>query len=287
MHQGHPRGALVFGAVAHVAEPATSQRWAAGVEYLGGRYAGWQRLAHIVSVQGSLEKALSVVADHPVEVVAAGRTDAGVHALGQVVHFDTIATRTPMAWLLGSNVHLPDDISLRWVQPVALDFHARHKAYARRYRYVFHNSRARSALLLGRASFWPRPLDAQAMHRAAQSLLGEQDFSALRDSECQSPTAMRNVSMVSVWRSGECVVIDIRANAFLHHMVRNIAGTLAEVGQGKRPESWVAEVLASRNRACAGMTAPPEGLTFIGPSYATEWGIPPAPEPWFPAVNPP
>ena len=259
-------------------------RWAARVEYQGGAYSGWQRLSHIRSVQGELERALSQVADHPVEIIAAGRTDAGVHGLGQVLHFDSEARRTHLAWLLGTNVHLPDDIALRWVQPVSEHFHARYKALARRYRYVFLNSRARSALLAGRVSFWPRPLDAQRMHEAAQALLGERDFSAFRDSECQSPTPFRNVSAIRCWRQEDFVVMDIRANAFLHHMVRNIAGTLAEVGQGKQPVAWVAEVLEGRQRARAGMTAPAEGLYFVGPEYPAEFGLPPPPEPWFPAT---
>lgn len=257
-------------------------RWAARIEYLGTAYAGWQRLSHNVSVQGTLEAALSKVADHPVEVMAAGRTDAGVHGLGQVVHFDTAAARNVLAWTLGANVHLPSDISLRWAQPVGMDFHARYEARSRRYRYVFHNTRARSALTAGRATFWHRELDAAAMHLAAQALIGERDFSALRDAECQSRTPMRNVMDINVWRSGEFVVIDIRANAFLHHMVRNIAGTLAEVGQGKRPVQWVAEVLAARNRAKAGMTAAPDGLYFVGPEYPAHFGLPSPPEPWFP-----
>lgn len=261
-------------------------RWAAGIEYLGTGYNGWQRLSHNRSVQATLEAALSRVADHPVVVMAAGRTDAGVHGLGQVLHFDTTAQRNELAWTLGANIHLPADVSLRWARVVPADFHARHKALSRSYRYVFHNSRARSALLAGRATFWPYALDAQAMHEAAQSLLGEQDFSALRDSECQSPTPFRNVMGIAVWRRGEFVVIDIRANAFLHHMVRNIAGTLALVGQGKQPVSWVAEVLASRNRAKAGMTAAPDGLTFIGPEYPAHYGLPSPPEPWFPATMP-
>ena len=259
-------------------------RWAARIEYLGTAYAGWQRLSHNISVQQKLEEALSQVADHAVQVMAAGRTDAGVHGLGQVVHFDTPAARNVLAWTLGANVHLPPDISLRWAQPVPLDFHARHQALSRRYRYVFHNTRARSALTAGTATFWHRALDAEAMHTAARALLGEQDFSALRDAECQSPTAMRNVQEIAVWRSGEFVVIDIRANAFLHHMVRNIAGTLAEVGQGRRPVAWVAEVLASRNRRNAGITAPPNGLYFVGPEYPAHYGLPPPPEPWFPAT---
>jgi len=259
-------------------------RWAARIEYIGTAYAGWQRLSHNISVQQKLEEALSIVADHPVQVMAAGRTDAGVHGLGQVVHFDTIAARNVLAWTLGANVHLPPDISLRWAQPVSLDFHARHQALSRRYRYVFHNTRARSAMSASMATFWHRALDADAMHIAAQFLLGEQDFSALRDAECQSPTPMRNVQAIAVWRCGEFVVIDISANAFLHHMVRNIAGTLAEVGQGKRPIGWVAEVLASRDRRNAGITAPPNGLYFVGPEYPAHYGLPAPPEPWFPAT---
>ena len=189
--------------------------------------------------------------------------------------------------MLGGNVNLPDDIALRWVQAVPEHFHARYLALARRYRYVFLNSRARSALLAGRVTFWPRALDETRMHAAAQSLLGERDFSAFRDSECQSPTPFRNVSAIRVWRSGEFVVMDIRANAFLHHMVRNIAGTLAEVGQGKQPPEWVAEVLASGQRRLAGMTAPADGLYFVGPEYPPEFGLPGPPEPWFPATMAP
>lgn len=259
-------------------------RWAARVEYQGGGYAGWQRLSHNRSVQGELEIALSRIADHPVTVVAAGRTDAGVHGLGQVVHFDSPARRNELAWMLGSNVHLPDDISLRWVRPVVDQFHARYLALARRYRYVFHNSRSRSALLDGRVGFWPRQLDELRMHEAAQALIGELDFSAFRDSECQSRRPFRNVSSIRVWRHEEFVVMDIRANAFLHHMVRNIAGTLAEVGQGRQPVGWVADVLASRQRALAGMTAEAEGLYFVGPEYPAEFGVPEPPTPWFPAT---
>ena len=260
------------------------QRWAARVEYLGTGYAGWQRLSHNKSVQEALERALSRVADHPVRVHAAGRTDAGVHALGQVVHFDSDAPRKQMAWTLGCNVHLPDDVSVRWAQAVPVQFHARHQALWRAYRYVFHNARARSALLMGRVTFWPRPLDAERMHQAAQYLLGSQDFSSLRDNECQASTPFRNVMAASVWRSGEFVVIDIRANAFLHHMMRNIAGTLVEIGHGKQPVSWMAEVLASRDRTQAGMTAPSEGLYFLGPEYPAHFGLPASPTHWFPAT---
>ncbi len=257
-------------------------RYAAGVEYQGTDFAGWQSLQGLRTVQATVEAALSKVADHPVHVTAAGRTDAGVHALQQVIHFDTDATRSDYAWLLGPNTNLPRDVNLRWVQPVSLDFHARYKAVARSYRYVIHNHRARSALLLNRAAWWPQALDAEAMHAAARCLLGEHDFSAFRDSQCQSPTAMRRLDAVDVQRRGDFVVLDVRGNAFLHHMVRNITGTLAEVGMGRQPVSWVAEVLAGRDRKKAGMTAPAGGLYFVGPQYPAEFALPPPPQPWFP-----
>ena len=168
------------------------------------------------------------------------------------------------------------------VQPVPLAFHARHSAIERSYRYVIHNQRARSALLEGRAAHWPRTLDAGAMHAAAQALIGEHDFSSFRDSQCQSPTAMRNVRRIEVFRRGGFVVLDIAGNAFLHHMVRNITGTLVEVGLGKQPRAWVADVLAARDRTRAGMTAPAAGLYFVGPQYPAEFALPGPPTPWFP-----
>ncbi|HSW12224.1 MAG TPA: tRNA pseudouridine(38-40) synthase TruA [Solimonas sp.] len=258
-------------------------RWAAGVEYIGTDFRGWQTHTNLRCVQSTLEAALSKVADHAVAITAAGRTDAGVHGLQQVIHFDSEARRSDYAWLLGCNTNLPQDLSLRWVQPVDGRFHARFSARARHYRYVVHNQRARSALLRERAAWWPQRLDAEAMHRSAQLLLGEQDFSAFRDSECQSPTAMRYMRHINVFRRGDFVVMDICANAFLHHMVRNIAGTLAEVGLGKQPVEWVGEVLASRQRTRAGMTAPACGLYFVGPEYPAEFALPERPEPYFPA----
>jgi tRNA pseudouridine38-40 synthase len=232
-----------------------------------------------------VEAGLSKIADHPVAVTAAGRTDAGVHAFQQVIHFDTEAARSDYGWLIGTNSCLPKDISLRWLQPVRPDFHARHSARARGYRYVIHNHRARSAVLHGRAAWWTKPLDAAAMHRAAQCLVGEHDFSAFRDSQCQSRTAMRRVLDIAVRRTDDFVVLDIRANAFLHHMVRNITGTLVEVGLARRPEHWVGEVLAGRDRCRSGMNAPPEGLYFVGPEYPAEFALPPPPVPWFPSLT--
>ncbi len=226
---------------------------------------------------------MSSVANHPLRTQAAGRTDAGVHAYGQVVHFDSAAARSAYAWLLGGNSRLPPDISLRWVREVPADFSARHSAFMRSYRYVIHNHRGRSALLTERACWITGELDAAAMHRAAQALLGERDFSAFRAAECQSATPMRRVQAIEVRRSGEFVLMDIRANAFLHHMVRNIMGVLLEIGQGRRPESWAGEVLEGRERSRGGMTAPAQGLYFAGPEYPERFGLPGPAQPWFPA----
>jgi tRNA pseudouridine38-40 synthase len=257
-------------------------RWAAAVEYRGTDYSGWQAQQHARSVQGEVDAALSRVADHAVESVAAGRTDAGVHGFHQVIHFDSPSRRTPYAWLLGVNTYLPPDIALRWVQPVAPDFHARYSARARRYRYVIHNARARSALLADRAAWITWDIDAGAMHQGLQCLVGERDFSAFRDSECQSRSPMREVRSVAARRQGSFVLLDICANAFLHHMVRNIAGTALEVGTGKQPPGWIAEVLESRDRTRAGMNAPACGLYFLDAEYPAEFGIPVAPEFWLP-----
>lgn len=257
-------------------------RWAAGVEYLGSAYGGWQAQQHVASLQSAVEAALSRIANHPIRVTCAGRTDAGVHAAQQVVHFDADAQRTAHAWLLGCNSLLPADVSVRWVQTVSDDFDARRSASARHYRYVIHNHRARSALLMNRATWWPQALDADAMHRAAQALLGENDFSAFRSAQCQSHTPMRFMRSITLFRRDDFVVMDICANAFLHHMVRNIIGSLVEVGWRRRPEAWIAQLLVGRNRNLAGITAPCEGLTFIGPEYPERFGLPPSPRAWFP-----
>lgn len=259
-------------------------RWAAGVEYLGTRYSGWQRQDHAPSIQQEVERVLSAVADHPVKVTAAGRTDAGVHALNQVIHFDSTAARAPHAWLFGGNSQLPRDISLRWVQAVETDFHARYRATARSYRYVMWSGRARSALLEGRVCWLIEPLDAERMHRAAQALVGEHDFSAFRDADCQSKTPVRNLHALTVRKQGDFTVLDVRGNAFLHHMVRNIAGVLMAIGQGKQPESWTREVLESRSRAKGGVTAVAGGLCFLGPEYPARFALPPAPAAWFPGL---
>ena len=255
-------------------------RWCAGVEYIGSAYGGWQAQRHVDSVQARVESALSEIAAMPTTVSCAGRTDAGVHAQQQVVHFDTTAQRSDHAWLLGVNSRLPQDISLRWIrQPAAEDFHARHSARARRYRYVIHNARGRSAIAAGRATWWTWPLDAGRMHAAAQALVGEHDFSSFRASECQSPTPVRLLHSIDVTRQGEYVFIDVRANAFLHHMVRNIAGSLLLVGQGRAEIAWVSEVLEARDRKLAGPTASPHGLYFVGPEYPARFAVPAPPSP--------
>ena len=254
-------------------------RYALGVEYDGTRYSGWQRLAQPgepgpPTVQATLEAALAFVADAPVATTCAGRTDAGVHAACQVVHFDTGARRDPRGWTLGTTTRLPPDACVRWCVPVAADFHARFSARARRYRYRLLNRPVRPALGRGQLAWERRPLDAAAMDRAAQALVGEHDFSAFRTVHCQAPHARRDLQRIAVSREGDVVSIEVQANAFLHHMVRNIVGTLVPVGCGDRPEDWPAALLAGRDRTMAGPTAPPQGLVFLGPLYPPEWGLP-------------
>jgi len=246
--------------------------WALGVEYNGQAFHGWQRQKHASSVQASLEEALSKIADAPIKVAAAGRTDAGVHATSQVVSFSTRAQRPEKAWRLGVNAHLPADVSVAWARPVPSEFHARYSALARRYVYVYAEE-APSAL--GSSQWWAgAPMDSDAMHRTAQALLGEQDFSAVRAAGCQSPTPWRCVHRVAVTRFGDLIVLDIEANAFLLHMVRNIASMLAQVGRGKRPASWVTELLAGKDRAPLGVTAPPQGLYLVHVSYPLDLELP-------------
>jgi tRNA pseudouridine38-40 synthase len=249
-------------------------RIALGIEYDGTDFFGWQRLGHGPSVQAEVEAALSFVADHPVEVTCAGRTDAGVHARCQVVHFDTDAMRDERAWVLGATTRMPRVIAALWARTMPDDFHARFSARARRYRYAILNRAIRPALDARFLSWERAPLDADAMHAAAQALVGERDFSSFRAVSCQARHARRNVMRIGVRREGEQVIVEIEANAFLHHMVRNIVGSLLEVGRGERPAEWIAEVLAARDRNVAGVTAAPQGLTFIGPGYPAEWRLP-------------
>ena len=254
-------------------------RHALGIEYDGSGYSGWQRLAPhgeagVPTLQAEIEHALSFVAAAPVETICAGRTDAGVHARCQVVHFDSTAQRDPRGWMLGAMSRLPPALAIRWCVPVDEAFHARFSAVARRYRYTLLNRDVRPALLRQYQAWMRAPLDAAAMHVAAQSLVGEHDFSAFRTVHCQAPHARRDLQAIAVRREGHVIEIDVRANAFLHHMVRNIVGSLLLVGRGERPAGWIADVLAGRDRTRAGPTAPAQGLCFLGPLYPRHWNLP-------------
>lgn len=251
-------------------------RYALALEYEGTDFLGWQRLGHGSTVQGTVEEALAFVAAAAVDVVCSGRTDAGVHAERQVAHFDTEAVRTPRAWLMGGNSRLPASVAVLWVQPVADDFHARYAARARRYRYRILNRPVRPGLDARRLAWERRPLDAERMHAAAQALCGEHDFSAFRTSQCQARHPIRSVHAISVRREEEVVSVEIQANAFLHHMVRNIVGSLIPVGCGERSIEWPGELLVGRDRSAAGPTAPAAGLCFMGPLYPGRWGLPAA-----------
>ena len=260
-------------------------RIALGVEYDGAGLVGWQSQKDGPSVQAALEAALGRVADATVSVIGAGRTDAGVHATGQVAHFDTDANRSERAWMLGANTYLADRISVRWARRVPEAFHARFSARARAYSYLIHNRDARSGLSRQRAWWVHRPLDAESMDAAAACLVGEHDFSAFRAAECQSKTPVRRLLGLRVVRRGDFLRMDIVANAFVHHMVRNIAGTLAAVGRGDRPPEWVAEVLGGRDRTLGGVTAPPEGLYLVHVDYGGLIPVPAAEPPALPGES--
>lgn len=250
------------------------QRLALAVEYDGSAFLGWQRLQHGPTLQAALEAALGEVADAPVDTLCSGRTDAGVHARAQVVHFDPPAERSLRGWQLGCNRLLPASMAVTWIGAVAPDFHARFSARRRRYRYEILNRAVRPALQAAYLSWERRPLDAGAMQRAAQVLVGEHDFSAFRALACNARHARRRVHEVSVRRDGERVVVEIEANAFLHHMVRNLVGSLLPIGRGEQPEAWLGELLAAGRRDLAGPTAPAAGLTFLGPRYPRVLGLP-------------
>ena len=252
-------------------------RIALGIEYDGAQHYGWQRQREVPSVQEHLEKALSTVANTPIEVQCAGRTDAGVHATGQVVHFDCDAVRPLKAWTMGVNANLPSSVAVKWCVHVSDDFNARFSATGRRYRYVIYNHKMRPAILEQGITHIHRPLNEQLMHEAAQALLGEQDFSAFRAALCQSKTPFRNVTNVTVSRHGAFVVVDISANAFLHHMVRNIVGSLVEIGSGHQPVDWIDTLLAGRDRTLSAATAKPNGLYLVKVDYPDAFGLPEQP----------
>jgi tRNA pseudouridine38-40 synthase len=249
-------------------------RFAVGIEYDGTAYAGWQTQQSVASVQALAEAALSGVADEPVSLICAGRTDAGVHARWQVAHFDTHANRSLRGWVLGANTELPRDVSIAWARPVPAHFHARYSAEARTYRYLILNRGSRSALAAKRATWIHRSLDHERMAEAAIVLCGEHDFSAFRSSECQAHSPIRRMEHITVERRGDWVIIEATANAFLHHMMRNIAGLLIAVGRGDAQPSWAREVLECRDRRQAAATAPAEGLYLWAVRYPAAFGLP-------------
>lgn len=257
-------------------------RIALGVRYDGTHFHGWQHQQGLRTVQGSLEQALSQVANHPINLVCAGRTDAGVHAYGQVVHFNTEAERTEYSWIFGANSNLPHDISVTWAKLVSPQFHARFSATSRRYRYIIFNHTVRPAILRHSVAWYYRSLDADKMHEGGQFLIGEHDYSAFQGAGCQSATPVRRVEEVIVSRHQHMVIIEVVANAFLLHMVRNIAGVLMVVGSNEQPPKWVKEVLKSRERRFAAATAAPHGLYLTKVCYPEEFGLPNNPiEPFF------
>jgi tRNA pseudouridine38-40 synthase len=249
-------------------------RLALGVGYRGQAYQGWQSQTGGRTVQDRLEHALSQFADRPVRTVCAGRTDAGVHAINQVVHFDTDAVRQPFSWVRGSNRFLPDDIAVQWCLPVDDAFHARNLARGRRYRYMVLESAVRPALESGLAGWVVGPLAADAMAQAAARLLGEHDFTSFRAAECQAASPIKTLRSIYISRRGAYWRFEFDADAFLHHMVRNIMGCLLAVGRARRPSVWMSEVLAARDRRAAAPTFSAAGLYFVGPYYDAQWAIP-------------
>jgi tRNA pseudouridine38-40 synthase len=252
------------------------RRIALGVEYLGARYAGWQFQHHALTVQQVLEEALSRVANEPIRVHCAGRTDAGVHATGQVVHFDTMAMRPERAWMLGVNTNLPDDVAVQWAAEVDPTFHARFSARARHYRYLILRQPLRSALWSGRALWTHRPLDVARMQEAARALIGRHDFTSFRALACQAKSPVRTVRYLRLREQGALLELMIGADGFLHHMVRNIVGVLMAVGRGEASAGWTAELLALKDRTRGGVTAPAHGLYLMQVDYPASSGLPPA-----------
>jgi tRNA pseudouridine38-40 synthase len=249
-------------------------RIALGIEYAGDAFEGWQSQLHGRTVQDAVERALGIIAGESIRLHAAGRTDTGVHATAQVVHFDTAAHRPLTAWVRGANAWLPASISIRWAVEVDERFHARFLAFERSYRYLLHNAPVRPAVLAGRVGWFHLPLDVEKMAAAAAQLLGRHDFSSFRTASCQSKTPVRIMNVARVAREGGIIVFDFSANGFLHHMVRNLVGALVCVGKGERPPQWIGELLACRDRSMGAATFAPDGLYFCGVSYPSLWSLP-------------
>ncbi|SDJ61049.1 tRNA pseudouridine(38-40) synthase TruA [Microbulbifer yueqingensis] len=255
--------------------PEGLRRIALGVEYCGARLHGFQKQKSAdATVQAYLEKALSTIAAEPVTLVCAGRTDAGVHATNQVIHFDTGAVRPTRAWVEGVNTKLPDAVRVHWAREVSPQFHARFSARARSYRYLIHSAPTRSAQAAAEVTWTQHPLDLEAMRAGARYLVGRHDFTSFRASQCQAKSPVRDITRLDIARVGQLIVLEISANAFLHHMVRNITGVLMAVGRGERAPQWVGEVLAARDRTAGGVTAPPFGLYLVNVQYPAEFGLP-------------
>ncbi len=249
-------------------------RIALGIEYDGSGFSGWQTQEEVRTVQASVEAALSKVASQDIRVKCAGRTDTGVHAVEQVVHFDTHAERSARSWVLGGNSHLPDDVRILWAKPVDEEFDARFSALSRHYRYVILNRWVKSSLLRKRVTWEHRELNASVMHEAGQFLVGRHDFSSFRALACQAKSPVREIYSLIVGRTGEFVYIDVHANAFLHHMVRNIAGVLIAVGKGDQPIDWPRQILQLKNRRKGGVTAPADGLYLTRVQYPERFSLP-------------
>ncbi len=253
----------------------TDMRFALGIEYIGTDYYGFQNQldAQLPTIQEKLESAISKIANHPVSIVTAGRTDRGVHATGQVIHFDTDAIRSDYKWILGINTYLPKDICVRWIKSVAVDFHARFSAVARTYQYKIFNSSIRSALFHQRATLYHARLDENIMHESAQYFVGEHDFTSFRSIGCQAKNPIRTISYFNITRQDHFVILDVKANAFLHHMVRNMAGLLLDIGSDKKSPDCIPEILASCDRTQASITAPAEGLYLTQVDYPVDYKV--------------
>lgn len=249
-------------------------RIALGVSYSGDGYEGWQSQLSGNTVQDKLEAALGSLAASPTRVMCAGRTDAGVHALMQVVHFDTLAKRELSSWVRGTNALLPANIAVQWAREVPDTFHSRASATSRRYSYVLLASPVRPSVESMRVGWVYRPLDIQAMQMGAEHLLGEHDFTSFRAAQCQAKSPIKHITQVTILRKGSYVRLDFEANAFLHHMIRNILGCLVVIGQGQQPPQWMRDVILARNRSAAAPTFSPNGLYFLGPTYSADFGLP-------------
>lgn len=252
-----------------------SFRYALGVEYTGTNYHGWQsQEAGISSIQQQIELALSKIANSPISIICAGRTDARVHATAQIIHFDSPVERDIRAWILGTNTHLPDDIAIQWAQPVSKKFHARFSALERRYRYLIYPNPVKPAVLPRGITWSYKNMDLELMKQGARYLIGEHDFTSYRAVGCQSHSPIRTLKQLDIYSSGQLIVLDVQANAFLHHMVRNIAGVLMAIGSKEKNPSWAKEVLDARDRRQGGVTAPPYGLYLVDVRYPSEFNLP-------------